>query len=275
MSVDRPQNKRESGRHDSWKSGDLYEAYIGCWSYQIAGLFLKILGAEPDLHWIDIGSGTGALSRAIAEYCDPADLIGLEPSAQVRAWAQRKVTDERVSFIDGDACDLPLDDNSVDVAVSGLVLNFLPRPMSALREMKRVVRPGGRVAFYVWDYAHGGLEIVRVFWDVAVSIRADAHKFSDAVRFKWCNAVELRAMMVEAGLSDVRVERIVIPTVFENFDDYWHRFSRGAGPTSTYYQQLDPIAQDKIKTLLSDRLCYQDDGSIRLNAAVWAVYGLA
>ena len=42
-----------------------------------------------------------------------------------------------------------------------------------------------------------------------------------------------------------------IPTVFENFEDYWLRFSRGAGPTSTYYQQLDPIAQEKIKTMLS------------------------
>ena len=48
--------------------------------------------------------------------------------------------------------------------VSALTLNFVPDRAKALSEMKRVVRPGGAVAFYVWDYPGGGLEFLRNFW---------------------------------------------------------------------------------------------------------------
>ena len=57
-----------------------------------------------------------------------------------------------------------------DLVVSGLVLNFVPDRNLALAEMKRVVRLGGTVAYYVWDYAGGGLEFLHAFWTAASEI---------------------------------------------------------------------------------------------------------
>lgn len=262
-----------SAQHDTWAAGDAYEAYIGRWSYRIGSSFLKFLQVKPGLEWVDVGSGTGALSRAIVDGCQPARLTGVEPSERMRRWAWQQLNDARVQFIDGDASSLPLDNSVTDVAVSGLVLNFIANPLGALGEMKRIVRPGGRVAYYVWDYAHGGLEIVRVFWEAAVSLDPAASRFSDAVRFSWCDADVLSELMVQAGIDAVSSERIVIPTRFKSFEDYWHRFSHGAGPASSYYQQLSRHHQLEIRAALKSAFRYHSDGSIDLRAAAWAIQG--
>ena len=62
------------------------------------------------------------------------------------------------------------------MAVSGLVLNFVPEPRRAIAEMARVARPGGTVAAYVWDYA-GKMELMRYFWDAAVVLDPAAWEF--------------------------------------------------------------------------------------------------
>jgi hypothetical protein len=48
------------------------------------------------------------------------------------------------------------------------MLNFVPDPVAAVREMVRVTQPGGKVAAYVWDYG-GGMEMLRQIWDAAIS----------------------------------------------------------------------------------------------------------
>ena len=58
-----------------------------------------------------------------------------------------------MAFKLGDARALPCDDGEFDAAVSGLVLNFVPDQHRMVAQMRRVVRPGGAVALYVWDYA--------------------------------------------------------------------------------------------------------------------------
>jgi len=80
-----------------------------------------------------VGCGTGALSQAIIEYCDPADLIGVEPAESFRKRARAVISDPRAHFEAGDAAALPLNDGSCDITVSGLVLNFVPDRMSRLR----------------------------------------------------------------------------------------------------------------------------------------------
>ncbi len=61
-----------------------------------------------------------------------------------------------MEFHVGDAQDLSFDDGGFDAAIMALVIHFVAEPTKALAEMARVVRPGGSVASYVWDYSIGG-----------------------------------------------------------------------------------------------------------------------
>jgi SAM-dependent methyltransferase len=119
---------------DAWLAGDRYEPYIGRWSRLVAQQFIEWLHAAPALTWLDVGCGTGALSGAILEIAAPASVTGVDPSDAFVAHARAHVVDSRVGFRTGDAQGLPFDADQFDIAVSGLVLNFVPDPLPHCRK---------------------------------------------------------------------------------------------------------------------------------------------
>jgi ubiquinone/menaquinone biosynthesis C-methylase UbiE len=138
---------------DRWASGDVYEPYVGRWSRLVAREFLDWLDAPTGLDWLDVGCGTGALTNAIAERCAPKRIAGVDPSAGFLDFARRRLSSAGVELQQSDAQSLPYTATEFDRVVSGLVLNFVPDQARAAAEMARVVRSGGEVALYVWDYA--------------------------------------------------------------------------------------------------------------------------
>ena len=261
----------DASRHDAWQAGDSYDLYMGRWSRQIAPPFLDWLGAGSGLDWLEIGCGTGALSAAILSHCDPRSLICIDPSEGFLAKARSNVADARADFQTGDAQALPLKEHSADVIVSALVLNFVPDKEKALAEMKRVARAGATVAFFVWDYPGGGLEFVRAFWTAAAALDRNAVDLTEDRRFPFCTPEGLTALARDAGLVPVDSTAIELPTLFKDFEDYWHPFTLGGGPAPGYCKSLDPAARQRLKERLHDSLPRSDDGSIPLRARAWAV----
>jgi ubiquinone/menaquinone biosynthesis C-methylase UbiE len=155
--------------HDTWARGAAYEPYVGRWSRLVAREFLNWLGVAPASRWLDVGCGTGALTQTILEVAVPVHVTGIDRSDGYISYAQTYVQDQRARFAVGDAQALPDESARYDAAISGLMLNFLPQPERALREMARVIRPGGIVAAYIWDYA-GKMQLMRHFWNAAVAL---------------------------------------------------------------------------------------------------------
>jgi ubiquinone/menaquinone biosynthesis C-methylase UbiE len=129
------------------------EAYIGRWSRLVAGEFMEWIAVPDGGTWLDIGCGTGELTRVILDRCQPSAVTGVDPSGPFLALAVERTADRRAEFREGDAQALPFEDGLFDACVSGLVLNFVPEPKRGVSEMARVTRGGGTVAAYVWDYA--------------------------------------------------------------------------------------------------------------------------
>jgi SAM-dependent methyltransferase len=265
----------DATRYDAWKAGDSYDAYIGRWSRKVAPRFLEWLNAPLDRDWIEIGCGTGALSAAILAQAGPKSLLSVDSSEGFLTKARASVTHGPVEFRLGDAQALDVESASRDIAVSGLVLNFVPDREKALAEMKRVVRPGGVVAFYVWDYPGGGVEFMRAFWNAAAELDSAALELAENRRFPFCTADALSDFAKRAGLTLIESAAIEIPTVFEDFDDYWRPFTLGAGPAPGYCMSLEPEMRQRLKERLSASLPRQKDSSIPLKARAWAVKAIA
>ena len=257
---------------DSWNEGSAYESYIGRWSRLVASEFVAWLGVPPGLRWVDVGCGTGMLSAAIAQGAGPAAIMGIDRSPDYVDFASRRLARDGVTFVPGSADALPVDDASFDVAVSGLMLNFLPDPAAGVAEMRRVTRAGGVVAAYLWDYADG-MEMLRIFWDAASSLFPAATAMDEAVRFRICAPDAMIALLKDAGLADVRTTAIDVRTRFRDFHDYWTPFTGGQGPAPAF---LDSLA-DRDRAILRDRirgaLPIGQDGSIALTARAWSVRG--
>ena len=256
-----------------WAQGDTYERYVGRWSRKVAPRFLAWLDAAPGMRWLDVGCGTGALCGAILEHGSPAAVTGVEPSAGFLSTAKERLGNA-VTLLPGDASAVPLDAACVDVVVSGLVLNFVPDPSAALREMKRVAVGGGTIACYVWDYTNG-MELMRHFWDVAVELDPRGRAIDESVRFPLCSPGPLAQLFTGAGLGNVAVEAIVTPTPFRDFDDYWQPFLGGQGPAPAYAMSLDESSRSRLRDRIRERLPVAADGSIALTARAWAVRGVA
>jgi SAM-dependent methyltransferase len=259
-----------TSRHDAWQAGSSYDQYMGRWSRKVAPRFLDWLGVPNGRDWLEIGCGTGALSAAILAQAAPASLVSVDPSADFLAQARTNVADPRVTFQIGDAQALPMEDASRDVAVSALVLNFVPDKAKAFAEMQRVTRPGGTIAFYVWDYAGGGLAFLREFWNAAVALDPAAADLTEDKRFPDCTRDGIADLARSGGLKSVEVEAIDVPTVFADFNDYWRPFTLGAGPAPGYCSTLAPAALQRLKERLDASLPRQADGAIHLQARAWA-----
>ena len=255
-----------------WSDGGAYEAYVGRWSRLVAREFLAWLDVPAHADWLDVCCGTGALSQTILAQAAPAHVRGIDLSPDFIAFAQAHTADPRASFAVGDAQALPEPDAVCDVAVSGLALNFVPQPEKAASELARVVRPGGLVAVYVWDYS-GSMHLMRYFWDAAVALDSAARPLDEGSRFPLCAPEPLSQLFTQAGLHQVETRAIDAPTVFRDFDDYWMPFLGGQGPASGYVMSLDERRRATLRDALRSRLPIANDGSIPLTARAWAVKG--
>jgi ubiquinone/menaquinone biosynthesis C-methylase UbiE len=256
---------------DSWESGDPYEYYMGRWSLLVAESFVDWLSPPSGLNWLDVGCGSGALSEAIINNHKPATLTAIDQSEDFVSTAQKRLG-SRAHCRVGNALSLPMDESSVNIAVSGLVLNFISEPEKALSEMRRVTNVGGMVAVYVWDYA-GKMDFLRYFWDAAVEINPEALNLHESKRFPNSNADALKRLFESTGFVDIETTSIEIATHFRDFDDYWKPFLGGQGPAPSFLLSLDQDEKDKLRNTLKTRLPAQLDGSISMVARAWAAKG--
>jgi SAM-dependent methyltransferase len=256
----------------AWTSGTAYEAYVGRWSRLVAPEFLDWLGVPPQQRWLDVGSGTGVLTASILARCDPLSVVGIDSSASFLAHAQATVVDPRARFAVGLADETGLADADVDVVVAGLVLNFVPDVGEALAEARRVVRPGGLIAGYVWDYAEG-MESIRLFWDAAVALDPAARALDQGALYPIAAPEMLGAAFTAAELDAVEVRAIQVPTVFADFDDLWTPLLGGTGTAPGYVASLTEPARDALRDTLRSLVREEPDGSIRLTARAWAARG--
>jgi SAM-dependent methyltransferase len=210
------------------------------------------------------------LTAAVLRSGDPAEVVGVDPSDGFLAHARAQVVDQRVTFRLGGAESLPLPDSQTDVLVSGLSLNFVPDPAQAAAEYARVVKSGGVVAGYVWDYS-GGMAMLRHFWDAAAALDPAVADQDEGRRYSLCQPDSLSRLWTDAGLTEVTVRGVEIPTVFRDFDDYWTPFLGGQGPAPGYVKSLAEPERNAVRDLLRSRL---PAGTIALTARAWAVRGL-
>jgi SAM-dependent methyltransferase len=258
---------------DRWDCGEPLERYVGRWSRLVAREFLAWLDVPAERRWLDVGCGPGALARTILERAAPRAVDGVDRSEGYLAHAREHVRDPRARFEVGDAQALPPAAEPYDAAVSGLLLNFLPRPELAAQGLTRAVWPGGVAGSYVWDYA-GRMELMRHFWDAAGALDPAARDLDEGRRFPLCHPEPLARLFREAGLDGVATRAIDVPTVFADFDDYWSPFLGGQGPAPGYAMALDEGRRGVLRERIRAGLPIGPDGSIHLIARAWAVRGV-
>jgi len=130
---------------------EVYEAeFVPALFRPFSGTVADVAGVAAGQRVLDVACGTGVLARTVAKRVGPTgQVLGLDANPEMLTVARR--LDKAIEWIDGRAEALPLPDASVDAVVSQFGLMFFDDRVAALREMRRVLRPAGRLAVAVCD----------------------------------------------------------------------------------------------------------------------------
>lgn len=244
-----------------------YERFMGRWSRAVAPQFLTWIGARRHARWLDVGCGTGILTEALLDLCEPASATGIDASPAQVAQASRGPARARAKFQQADAANLPFPDAYFDIAVSALTLNFIPDPLRSLEEMRRVTVPGGAVAAYVWDFGRelspsGPLrQAMRAFGAEVPPIPGTAHSSLDA----------LRSLFRRCGLQSIDSRTVDVTLAYAGFEDFWQAQTPGYSPTTKIIDALTEVERRRLKRSVQETLPIGPDGKIEYSARANAI----
>jgi ubiquinone/menaquinone biosynthesis C-methylase UbiE len=166
--------------------------------------YLGLLNISAGERVLDVGCGSGAVTREVARRVGPAGrAVGLDPSpallAVARELARETGVGDRIEFCEGDAHRLPFPDRSFDAAVCVTVLSHVPNGEAAIPELARILRPGGRLGVFDLDtdmtaFTHPDRSLTRRIVAAA----------SDAMAVDGWLVRQLPVLFQRVGLVDVR-----------------------------------------------------------------------
>jgi ubiquinone/menaquinone biosynthesis C-methylase UbiE len=159
---------------------------------------LRRMPMMPTARVLDVGCGTGELLRRLRAKYPRAVLAGLDPVAEMLDVAKDKLSgneDLRVGYADS----LPWDAGSFDVLVSCNMFHYITHPVEALREMARVLRPGGFLVLTDWCDDYLACRVCNLYL-----------RLTNRAFYKTYRQAECLGVLNAAGFSDVKLERYKI-----------------------------------------------------------------
>jgi SAM-dependent methyltransferase len=251
-----------------FNDGAAYERMMGIWSRSAGEIFLDWLALPPGLRCIDVGCGNGAFTELLVDRYAPAEVQGVDPSEGQLAFARTRPAARLAQFQQGNAMALPFADNKFDAAFMALVIFFVPEPAKGVAEMARVVRPGGIIASYAWDWLGGGFPLEALLREMrALGVDALRPPSAEASRMD-----VMRGLWVDAGMESVETRVINVQRTYADFEEFWTTSMRGSS-AGRVIEAMPPADIELLKNRVSAKLPPDASGRITFGAFANAVKG--
>ncbi len=250
-----------AGLQISGTPGEIYERHIVLAIFaRWAPDLIEAAGVRSGERVLDVACGTGVVTRLLAERVGAGGrVVGLDRDPGMLAVARTAASRLNIEWLEGSAVKMPLPDAAFDAVVCQQGLQFFPDRPAALREMRRVLVPGGRLALSVWrsiDHAPG----FRVL-EQALARRIGPEKAA-LPPFSLGDPEAIRAMVAGAGFREVRVRAEVKMSRFRSAE---HMVRSVVGGAPTMLGALAEQGEGALDAIVAEvaaatRDCVDDDG---------------
>ncbi|MCH8187931.1 MAG: methyltransferase domain-containing protein, partial [Proteobacteria bacterium] len=236
--------QRRVQRYGWDKAVDDYEAGWRAQLEPAQSLMLDMAALRPGERVLDVACGTGLVSfRIVDAVGEDGAVLGTDISGEMVEAARRLAAERNIGnarFERYDAEDLCLDVEPFDAALCGLGLMYVPDPVRALKEMGRLLKPGGRAGAAVWGArAKCGWADIFPITDARVASEVCPMFFHIGTRDM------LARSFAEAGFTDVRSERLEVTLVYASDDEALGAAFRG-GPVALAYNRFDDATKQAV-----------------------------
>ena len=219
---------KQNTSRELWKFEGIaksYETFLAPLLSQWTEQLFQSVALRPGDRLLDVACGTGIVARLAAEYVGATGkIVGLDvtPDMLAVARALSSTTHSEIEWQEGNAIEMPFADSTFDVAICQQGLQFFSDPLSGLKEMPRVLTPGGRVGLSVWRSTHfnPGYEILANVIEKHLNTEAAAMMRAP---FALGDSNALRALLTDAGLQNIRIQFAIREARFPSAEELIRR----------------------------------------------------
>jgi SAM-dependent methyltransferase len=247
----------------AWRKWD---TQLSAFSREATEAVLEAAQLRPGMRVLDLASGVGNPALSIAEVVGPTGHVtATDLGPGMIAYAEELAKSKALRNIDfrvADAESLPFPDRSFDVVTCRFGVMFFPEQIKAFRERRRVLKPGGRVAFVVWGkreqlFLTATIGILMKYVEAPTPDPDAPHAFMFGERGL------LESRLKAAGFADVREEVRIITGRWEGSpEDYWQQFTEVAAPFRPLIAKLTPETRAKAEAEIFAGLRKLSDGKV-------------
>jgi SAM-dependent methyltransferase len=220
-----------------------YEDSLAALCAHPAAFVLDAAEVNAGTRLLDVGTGTGTVAALACARAAQVTAIDAEPSMLTLARRHAPAANVRHAILP----DLPFSDDHFDSAVANFVINHVGDPLATLIELRRVVRPGGRIAVTIWPYPPPPAQQLwsRIFDAAGVDRATDLPRLAPGKDFSRTRD-GLSELLRRAGLDNVSCDAI---TWIHRTDPeaWWNGPANGIGATGTLMRRQDASTIERIR----------------------------
>ncbi|MCB0214433.1 MAG: methyltransferase domain-containing protein [Anaerolineae bacterium] len=247
---------------------DSAERYQNILTPAILGPFAEALvdfaGLQDGEHVVDVGCGTGAAARYAATMVgSPGRVMGVDINLSMLAVARSlpAVRGAPIAWREANVTQLPFDDSSVDIVLCAQTLQFLPEKVLGLAEMRRVVKPSGRVAVSLWCPIEESPYFYTLVETIARHIGLETAAGLKSA-FALSDADEIYELIEAAGFEQIEMTVRQLNLPLPNLAEFVPRHI-SATPMAASFRQAPPAIQERIvQDVIAELGIYSRNGQV-------------
>lgn len=230
---------------------------------------------KPGMQVLDLASGAGEPALTLAEAVAPnGHVIATDLVPEMLAIAEENARERHlrnISFKQADAETIPFADKTFDAVTCRLGVMFFPDPAKALREIHRVLKPGGRATFVAWGPLEQNTSFMSTLGVIMKHVRLPPPDPEAPSPFRFAKPGSLSSVMSLSGFGDIQEDSRTIPMPFPgSVDESWESIKdMAAGPFRRLIEGLDPQLRDTVVNEIKANIGrYYDGNQVNLSAGI-------